>query len=252
MGLWDWIKDKAETVAAIAAAPIIIPMAVTGYYGEKLGKKLGLISDDIGKTEALSETSTVSQVENISNDVRKYYNEYAKIGEAKEEIAQKNIEKFFDDLKAEFQEEPQLVEDYGMSTLNRKKDRLCRDIEGTITDAIRTKLSLDDSECKKILSMQAGDEKSRRMKEFAESTIQNANKDLENKIRQAMREVKDDISRFLQNKMDEQEEKAHRDQQEFDSWIRQIENKTFDSEKAQLEPRIKIYAIEQVEKILAA
>ena len=67
-----------------------------------------------------------------------------------------------------------------------------------------------------------------------------------------MREVKDDITRFLQNKMDEQEEKAQRDQQEFDNWIRQIENKTFDSERAQLEPRIKIYAIEQVEKILAA
>ena len=252
MGFFGWLKDKAETALAIVAAPIIVPMAITGYYGEKLGKKLGLISDDVGKTEALTETSSVAQVEDISNTVRDYYRKYAPEGEAKERAAQKNIDIFFDGIKNLLQKKPQLANDYGMSKLNSKKDRLCRDIEGTITDAIRTKLSLDNSECKKILSMQAGDEKSRKMKEFAERTIKNANKDLEEKIRRAMQEVKDDIARFLQNKMDEEEEKAQRDRQEFDNWIRQIENKTFDSEQAQLEPRIKIYAIEQVEKILAA
>lgn len=252
MGFWSWLKDKAETALAIAAAPIIIPAAVIGYTGEKIGKKLGLISEDVGQTAELNETSTVSQVEDISNAVGKYYSEYAQIAEAKEKAAQKNIDIFFDGIKNLLQKKPQLVEDYGMSTLNRKKDRLCRDIEGTITDAIRTKLSLDNSECRKILSMKASNEKSRKMKEFADRTIQNANKNLENKIRQAMTEVKNDISRFLENKMDEQEDKARSDQQNFDNWIQQMENKTFDSEKAQLEPRVKIYAIEQVEKIFAA
>ena len=252
MGFFGWLKDKLIDAAVVVTSPVWLPASVAVMGAVEAGKKIGLISDDIGKTEALTETSTVSQVEKMSQDVRKYYNDYKPKAETKEEIAQKNIEILFNDIKAKFQEERQLANDYGMSTLDRKKDRLCRDIEGTITDAIRTKLSLDDSECKKILSMPAGDEKLRKMNEFAERTIQNANKDLENKIRTAMREVKDDITRFLQNKMDEQEEKAQRDQQEFDNWIRQIENKTFDSERAQLEPRIKIYAIEQVEKILAA
>lgn len=209
-------------------------------------------SQNVGKTSAFTETSSVAQVEDISKTVRDFYRKYAPIGEAKENAARKNIEKFFDGIKILLQKNSKLASDYGITTLNDRNYRFCRDIEGTITDAIRTKLSIDDSECKKILSMQSGDEKTRKMKEFAERTIQNANKDLENKIQKAMNEVKDDISRFLQNKMDEQEEKARRDQKEFDTWIQQIENKTFDSEQAQLELRVKIYAIEPVEKILAA
>ena len=254
--LWEGAKVLAAGAAAVVTAPLWGPVIAVDEVGKRIWgnnkQEVQQISQAVSKTEALTETSTVAQVEDISKTVREFYKKYAPVGEAKEEAAQKNIEKFFDGIKNLLQKERQLANDYGMSKLNSKKDRLCRDIEGTITDAIRTKLSLDDSECKKILSMQAGDEKSRKMKEFAERTIQNANKDLENKIRTAMREVKDDITRFLQNKMDEQEEKAQRDQQEFDNWIRQIENKTFDSERAQLEPRIKIYAIEQVEKILAA
>jgi len=252
MGFFGWLKDKVIDAAVAITSPIWLPPAMAVYGAHKLAQKVGLISEDVGKTAALTDTSSVAEVEGISKTVRKYYNDYAPKGEAIEEIAQKNIEILFNDLKNKFQQERQLANDYGMSTLNRKKDRLCRDIEGTITDAIRTKLSLDDSECKKILSMQAGDEKSRKMKEFAERTIDNANKNLEDKIRKSMNEVKDDISRFLQNKMDEQEEKARRDQQEFDSWLQQMENKTFDSEQAQLEPRVKIYAIERLEKILAA
>ena len=234
------------------ALAVVSPVAAMGYAAYKVGKAISDNSKSVGRTKALTETSSVAQVEDISNTVRNFYREYAPRGEAKEKAAQKNIKKFFDGIKNLLQKERQLANDYGMSKLNRKKDKLCRDIEGTITDAIRTKLSLDNSECKKILSMPAGDEKSRKMKEFAERTIKNANKDLEEKIRRAMQEVKDDIARFLQNKMDEKEEKAQRDQQEFDNWIRQMENETFDREQAQLEPRIKIYAIEQVEKILAA
>lgn len=254
--LWEGAKILAAGAAAVVTAPLWGPVIAVDEVGKKIwgnkNQEVQQISQAVSKTEALTETSSVAQVENISNTVRDFYRKYAPIGEAKEKAAQKNIEKFFDGIKNLLQKEPQYVEGYGMSKLNSKKDRLCRDIEGTITDAIRTKLSLDDSECKKILSMPAGDEKSLRMKQFAERTIKNANKDLENEIRRAMQEVKDDIARFLQNKMDEKEEKAQRDQQEFDNWIRQKENETFDKEQAQLEPRIKIYAIEQVEKIFAA
>lgn len=254
--LWEGAKVLAAGAAAVVTAPIWAPVIAVDEVGKKIwGNKkqeVQQISQEISKTEALSETSSVAQVEDISKTVRKYYNEYESIGEAKEETARKNIEIFFNGLENLLQKERQLAEDYGMSQLRRKKDRLCRDIEGTITDAIMLNLSLDNSECRQILSMQAGNEKSRKMKEFAERTIETANKNLEQKVRKSMNEVQDDILRFMQNKINEQEEKALYEQEKFDDWVRDMENKTFDKEKAQLEPRIKIYAIEQVEKIFAA
>ena len=243
----------AGTVAAVVAAPEVAITSALGYSAYKAGQKLGLIdSDDVGKTEALTETSSAAEVEDISDALRRERKKYLKAGEDEENQCKKNVEIYFDYLIGEIRKEEKLSGSFSIEQILKKKLSLCDDIEGTITDALKLNLSLDNAECRDILSLDSGEEKQQKMDNFAMKVIGEAKDELSEKIKTTMNQLTNEITNFLTASLESAEVESESRKSKFDKWEQDMENESFDSERAQLEPRIKIYAIEQVEKILAA
>ena len=254
--LWNGVKEVATTAAAIVAAPILIPAGVAVIKAidaaEYVGKKLFGTSEEIGKSGALNETSSARQVEDISNLLYQYHKQYRPAGEKVEDACKKYVRDCFDELIKKLRKDEKLADSFGLEQIQHKKNRLCGDIDGAITDAIRKNLSLDNSQCVAILKLPAGSDKQRKMENFAQKVIDDAKDDLAHTVSRTMNQVTDDISNFLQDYIDNQERAAERETRNFEQWKRDMENQTFDREKAQLPALQKLYALEQIEKILAA
>lgn len=256
--LWNGIK---ATAAAVVSVPLIAPF----YIADKLGiidldgkkdkqtaQKIEQARKEVSKTTSLSKATTVQQIEDISKVLRNYRSFYENNAKTVEKILKDDIDECFTDLIRRLHEKENIAKSFEFGKIQDIKNQICGDIEGTIADAIRLKLSIDNHECRQILDIKTGSERDRKMRQFTEKIIKDSKEDLADKIGWSMNQMTNNIARALQSMVKKQEDKARSDQQNFDNWIQQMENKTFDSEKAQLEPRVKIYAIEQVEKIFAA
>ena len=67
-----------------------------------------------------------------------------------------------------------------------------------------------------------------------------------------MNKINNELSDFLKGYVETQESSAQRAANQFQQWEQDMKNKNFDSERAQLPARKKLYAIEQIEKVIAA
>ena len=261
--LWNGVTEVVKTAVAVAVAPVVLPVAGVMYAADKIKDALSSTSkkveekvketnQNIGKSGALNETSSARQVEDISNLLYQYHKQYRPVGENVEDTCKKCVRDCFDELIKKLRKDEKLADSFGLEQIQRKKNRLCGDIDGAITDAIRKNLSLDNSQCVAILKLPAGSDKQRKMENFAKKVIDDAKDDLAHTVSRTMNQVTDDISNFLQDYIDNQERAAERETRNFEQWKRDMENQTFDREKAQLPALQKLYALEQIEKILAA
>jgi len=260
--LWEGVKDVAKTAVAVTVGlPIVAPIVIAEKLGlidldgkkdSKTTQEITQARKEVSQTSSLKKATTVQQVEDISKSLSNYRRIYERNAEYAEQSLTDTVNNCFADLMRRMRENEQISQSFGFDKIQEEKNQLISQINGTVTLAISTKLSLDNYDCRRILDMEAGSDKDKKMKNFADKVINDAKNNLADKISWTMRQVSNDISRFLESKINEKERTSQEEQRKFDNWIQKIENKTFDSERAQLEPRIKIYAIEQVEKILAA
>ena len=237
------------------AAPFALAITAAEKVGlisePKPAARTNHISEQIGKTESLSATSTVQEVENISNLLRQYHNQYCPDGAALEQSFRKGVKTCFDELIEQFEEREDLANAFGLESIRRRQERLLRRIDGSITDAISTKLSLDNYECRKILEMPKGDTRTRRMKDYVQQVIDDAKDDLIKAISDSLYEQSDAIAEFLENRLDDQEREARKSKAEFDRWEKEMKNNSFDREREQIPAQVTLYAIKRAEAILS-
>ena len=219
---------------------------------EELASKSNSISERIGNAEPLTATSSAQQVEDISLLVRQYQNEYAPYGRDIERHYQNELEKYFDNLIEQLKQDEEIANSFGIEHIRRRQRELIRRIKGSITDQIAIHLSTDDRECTRILSMSKGYNRTNRMKEYVQRVIHNAKEDLIEVVSDSLHNQTDDIIEFLQERLDTQEREVNNVTRSFDQWMNDMEKNTFNQEQAQLEPKVKIYAIEQLDKIIKA
>lgn len=254
--LWNGIKNVATAAAVIVTAPIWVPIAVVDAIrdinNDDNKKKSDNTSQAISHTGSIDDAHSARQVQDIASLVRQYLNTYEGDAESTERKCKEYVQKCFDGLTEELRQNEKIAKSFGIESIQRKKDRLCDSIDGVIVDRIRSNLSIDNSECRAILKLKAGAEKERRMKAFVERTISDAKRDLADKISRTMKQVTNDISEFLEDHLESQESDALRMKATFDSWEVDMQNKSFDREKAQLPALEKIFALQQIEKILTA
>ena len=230
MGLWSFIKN----VAAVVMAPIVVPA------GAAIIKTMDLV-------EKLTSSSSAKQVDDIASVLKEYAQQYKKNAKETEEACKKNVSIYFNPLIEELRKDEKIAGSFGIDRINLRKDKLCSEIDGMVTDAIQLSFSLDNKECRAILHMSAGSDRNKKMEEFAKKTIRNARAKVADKVRQVMNEMTAEISDFLQKNVDDRERKVTSEERQFKEWQRNMENKTFDSERAQLPAIEKIYIIEQIE-----
>ena len=254
--LWNGIKEAAKTAVAVAVAPVVL----VGYGVKKAYDKVKEVFSDPPKIENIPEPpplppeppTTTDDVSYIQKILHEYWEIYKPEGEAKEQACKDYVNACFDGIIKKLRENDELAKSFGIDQLTRKKDRLCRDIDGVIVEAIRKHLSLDDYECRSILEMDSGSEKGRRMREFVLKTIIDARSELSDIVSQKMNQINDDLTNFLNDKVETEERTLNSKANKFKQWEHDMKNNTFDIERAQLPARKKLYAIEQIEKVIAA
>ena len=104
--------------------------------------------------------------------------------------------------------ENDLALDYNKSNvkmLKRTKNRISNIISGGITEHMYKRMSLDDSECLRILKLDSGEEKKRKMSNFSDKVIKEALDNLCSKVRLTLSEQTEDIQDYLGGILEEQE-----------------------------------------------
>ncbi|MBR1580924.1 MAG: hypothetical protein IJ668_10630 [Selenomonadaceae bacterium] len=258
MGFFSFLGDVVKAVGAAVVTTIAAPAALAIGAAKKIGlisdpkpaERTNYVSEQVGRAESLSASSTVQQVENISNLLRQYHDQYCPDGRALEQHFRKEIKKYFEALIDQIENNEELSNAFGLESIRRKQERLLRRIDGSITDAISTRISLDDYECRRILEMPKGDSRTRRMKNFVQNVIDDAKEDLIKAISAGLYEQTDAIAEFLEDRLDDKEREARKAKTEFDRWEREINSNTFDKEREQIPARVKLYAIERAEGII--
>ena len=240
-----WVAEKVENGAR----------AVKNFFfgdSKQAEQESSTTSGKISDTGSYNDYTTVRQVRDLQSILNEYLEIYRDEGKNAEQYCKDKVNKCFDAIIEKLREDNELAKSFGIDQLTRKKNNLCRDIDGAIVNAIREHLSTDDPDCRQILEMNSGAEKGRRMRKFVFKTIDDAKSDLAEKVSSTMKQINDELSDFLKGYVETQESSAQRAANQFQQWERDMNNKNFDSERAQLPARKKLYAIEQIEKVIAA
>lgn len=252
MGLWSSLCNVAKSVAkgigTAAAFTVGVPLAVGVWAAEKAG----LISTEVSETEALTDSSSARQVENVSDILYKYRDMYENTAEEFENQCQRLVNEYFDSLVKELQQREVIVESAGMDRLKRRQRELSRNIQGSLTEPIGMRLSLDNADCRTILEMSNGSEKRRQMDIYANRVLRDAKKNLEKTTCETIQNQWDETAIFLKEYMKNREQEAERQKKLLEQWEKDMESDNFNRENARLIPSVKLYAFEQVEKIIEA
>ena len=137
-----------------------------------------------------------------------------------------------------------------MNLLKREKTKVKQTISGAIKNPLAKRMSLDDTECLKILKMDAGSEKTKAMSSFSKKIINEALDNLANQVRMSMNEQIADIEIYLRNIAEEQEIEFSKLKLKFDDMCKNDTIETADKEKHCIEPLLIISAINEINAII--
>lgn len=211
-----------------------------------IGKKLGLISEDIGHSEAINENSNTLSIEQMNKLLCSYSTEYNKIAKKTEDNCLDIVNKYFEYLLGEIQKNHDIQQLIGIKKLEKTQKDISNQIKGTIIKTVASKLSLDDKECRKILSLPPCDNKTFKMKNYCSDILDKANNDLADKVTQVLREQSYEINNFLDYYMTEKENSISGLKNAFSDLEKQIQNDGFEAEKLQLRSKLKINLLNDI------
>lgn len=121
-----------------------------------------------------------------------------------------------------------------------------------MVSVIEKRMSLDDVECREILRTYAGSTKARKLDDFGERVLRKAQSALIKNIAEVLDEQTNDINSFLQEYIDEKESSIARKKDEFEKWEQDLENDTFDKERAVVLPMYRLKVFDNIERKLGA
>ena len=206
----------------------------------------------IGESGSYKDTTTVTEVRDYEKMIRGYLDTYESKAKKQEVTYKKYVRDCFGHLIDALRANKNFAQSFSLKEFEKEKDLLCDTIDGKIVGVIRSKLSSGNSDCRKILDMDKGDNKKQSMEKFVDETIREAQENLAETVSDTMNKIEKNLEELLDGQVKTQENAAQRATNQFQQWEQDMKNETFDSERAQLPARKKLYAIEQIEKVIAA
>ena len=159
MGFWGWVKGKYEEAKE----------AVRG----KVEQALDWLEGILGESKPLEDSSSADQVNDINEILLEYGERYRGVARDIENgcltLIQERFEATMDlltgraELRRDFKQE--------IKSLRRRHKELCDMIPDAITDVVARRVSIDDSECRSILALAAGDSKRYKLYNFCKSVV---------------------------------------------------------------------------------
>lgn len=137
-----------------------------------------------------------------------------------------------------------------LRALKSSKGRIAKTITGGIKEFLAKRMSLDDTECLKILKMNEGPDKGQAMTRFMRKVIREALDNLSRNVRISLNEQLEDVQDYLNGISEEQERAMQVLKEHFDKMVKDNELEQSDKEKNCVQPLYLIDATECVTKIL--
>lgn len=250
--LWNGVKKVAETAVTIAAAPIIIPAAIAYGAYDSLTNSSSEASKKISEVGNLTETSSARQVKEIHEVLTLNNDEYIRRAEEMEEGYQKYINSCFEAIIRELKQDETIAKNFDMANLLFEQKNLCRQMQGVITRRIHSDLTLDNQQIREIMALSSNTVRKNRYKKYAEKTLKSAADNAADKCKHALNMQMEQIDDFLQNYVDRKDREAERMKNRFAEMEKAMKSKTFDADKASLDPKVKLYAVDTIDRIFAA
>ena len=123
-------------------------------------------------------------------------------------------------------------------------------ITGSVKEPLAKRMSLDDSECLRILKMDSGEKKEEEIRKFSRKIINEALDNLGRKVREAIREQTGELEEFFRNYMEQQEKKTAAAKRQYDAMLQEGALEEADIEKNTMEPQIILKTAELIENML--
>lgn len=205
MGLFSWVKsvgrwagEKIENFGnAIGSEKISkFGRSIQDACSEKISKE---VSYD--RREA-----NIHTTERLNEVLVSFSEGYLQRCIALENAAIREVEYYYDELIDLVEQAPEKASrSANIKALKNAKSRIAKNIRGGVKEPLAKRMSIDDSECLKILKMDAGSEKRKAMNLFSDKVIYEALQNLSRKVREELDEYSEEIGAYFSDIWEEQE-----------------------------------------------
>ncbi len=198
----ELVKEVGETVAEIGEAIVDGAKELLGF-GEKTAAKIDTkaqeTSTTIGSTKSYdSQKASINETKKLNDELGKFKNLAFKASDEFETMLVKLGKNIIAKLAKPLSEREK--EDF-----TSQCSRILEQIKGVIKREISSKISLGDNGVLSILKLESGDEKSKRMRNFINSTTKIAFKALGKDFAKNIEGNVESITKSLQNQLDFQQ-----------------------------------------------
>ena len=173
-----------------------------GDFFEKLFSKAG---------KTAPPNDSIHTAIDVAKLLQEYVKEYTPACKEIERQAKERVDGYFDFLIDELEKTESLAESLGLKNIKASQKNLLGTIDGTMTNALALRFSLDNAECRKILEMAPGESKETAMEKFASQAIVESKEKLCGTISEVLNQLTEELVKFCENYVREQENAADED-----------------------------------------
>lgn len=146
---------------------------VFGKIIDGLGMLFTGSSKEIAETDSISSNQSADNVDKIIQAFTDYKEQVKAEANTIEKSVIKEVDFYIEEIEFLLEENIEITKKYGINLkrIKRQIKKLSGNMSGYIDSEVSKKISLDNVECKEIVSMSAGPRKKERMKYFLEDTM---------------------------------------------------------------------------------
>ena len=196
-------------------------------------------------------TANVYSTEKLNELLMTFSEKSLKKSEELEKRCIQMAEEYCDTFIQFLQETSAIIKDTSnLKRVERNRSKIKGAIMGSVKNPMAKRMSLDDSECLRILKLDSGTEKKKQMKKFSKKVINEAFSNLSVKVRDVLNEQSEDIEEFFLDYAESYEKKVWIAKKQYDDMVKTGKLEEVDIEKSCMEPLVTIEAAKLVEGLL--
>lgn len=161
------------------------------------------------------------------------------------------VEQYYDQI-IQLLEENMIIQapTINIRALKKNKEKIKKEITGSIKNPLAKRMSLDDRECLAILRMDAGEDKRQKMTKFTQKVIKEALENLSKKVRETLDDNLEYVSAWLKEIWEDQDKKLKLVKEHIDKLCEQGLLETSQREIICIKPLIVLDAVDMIDHIL--
>jgi|GEM_PF-4190229 hypothetical protein len=228
--------------------------SIRNWIKDKVRKVVNWVAEKLGDSKPLNQTSSTQQVTYTSDSLWEYSNQYRQLARDIENDCMTLVQRRFEEtmnlltsreeLRSEFKQE--------IKAMRRRHQELCAAIPDAITNVIAKRVSIDDYECRQILSLAAGDSKKYKLRNFCEAVVHEANDNLARRVQAALVQQANEIGDALDEYMEEKERGLKGMQETFAELEKDALAETDETNRKRYLPMKLVYITEKAKNLFTA